>query len=297
MDEARREPPASRRPKAIAGIYILNDKDELLLARAPKWKNKYSLIGGHIEFGESAKDAAAREAKEEANLDLKGMRFAFFVDGIGLDSDCAGPGKHFIFLDFIAWAKNPAEIKLGKELSSYKWDSIDNWIKRDKADFAPCIHEYLPQLKKEVAASAQDYEKLYWRALADYQNLKKRCDRERSELVKYGNERLILEILPSYNNLKLALRHARSRNPGDENISQGIEYVIRQFAETLGSYGVEEIQVNGRLFDHAEMDAVDKKATGEKELDGKVAEELKPGYKLNGKVIEHAKVAVWKYDK
>ncbi len=294
MRELNKDKAEPTRPKTVTGVYIFNEQNQLLLARAPKWNGKYSVIGGPIEYGESAKEAAIREAKEEVNLRLKNLKFAFFIDGLELAQHHAKGEKHLIIIDFIARAENPEDIKLSEELASYKWDSLDNWIRRDKKDFAPFIHEYLPKLKNCIAG--HDFERLYLRTLADYQNLQKRIEQEKAELVKFGNERLILEILPAYGNLKIALRHARNAGIGEESIRRGIEYVIKQFTETLANYGVAEIVAEGRPFNHDEMDAVDKRQTNDKKLDGTVAEELKPGYKLNGKVIEHAKVAVWEYD-
>jgi len=124
----------------------------------------------------------------------------------------------------------------------------------------------------------------YMRALADYQNLLKRTAQERQDFVKYANEDLIQSIIPVYDNLKTSLAHV------DETVEkngwlEGIKHVIRQFKDILESMGVEEIKTVGEKFDHNTMEALE----GEGE---KVVKEVRPGYKLNGKVIIAAKVVV-----
>ena len=129
-----------------------------------------------------------------------------------------------------------------------------------------------------------ELEHKYKRALADYQNLVKQTAKEKQEFVKYANEQLLHEILPVYDNLKLALMHAKE-TPNNSNIIKGVGYVIKQFKDVLENLGVEEIETVGKKFDHHIMEAVEGKGD-------KVAKEVKPGYKLNGKVIAPAKVIV-----
>jgi molecular chaperone GrpE len=128
---------------------------------------------------------------------------------------------------------------------------------------------------------AEDWEYKYKRALADYQNLLKRTEREKEEFTKFANERLLLEILPIYDNLKMAIKHSDEKN--HDQWLAGVKYVVKQFKDILISLGVEEIKVVGEKFDHNLMEAVD--GRGEK-----VKKEVKPGYKLHGKVIVPAKV-------
>ena len=127
-----------------------------------------------------------------------------------------------------------------------------------------------------------ELEHKYQRALADYQNLLKQTARERQEFVKFANEELLYKILPVYDNLKLALKHA-NKMPNNESIKDGVAHVIKQFKNELESMGVEEIKTVDKKFDHNTMEAISGKGD-------KVKKEVKPGYKLNGKVIIPAKV-------
>ena len=139
------------------------------------------------------------------------------------------------------------------------------------------------KIKKDSLPKKYDeLEHKYKRALADYQNLVKQTAREKWEFAKFANEQLLQEILPVYDNLKLALEHA-NKTPNNGNIKDGVQHIVKQFKNTLKDAGVEEIKTVGEKFNPETMEAVEGK--GEK-----VKKEVKPGYKLNGKVIMPAKV-------
>ncbi|MFH1661999.1 MAG: nucleotide exchange factor GrpE [Candidatus Falkowbacteria bacterium] len=135
--------------------------------------------------------------------------------------------------------------------------------------------------KKINKIKIDDFENKYKRALADYQNLLKRTATEKQEFAKYANEQLIYEILPVYDNLRLALKH--SEKAGENNITDGIRYVIKQFKDVLENAGVQKIRTAGEKFNPEFMEAIEGK--GEK-----VKKEVRAGYKLHDKIIIPAKV-------
>lgn len=128
------------------------------------------------------------------------------------------------------------------------------------------------------------WENKYLRALADYQNLLKQTAREKTEFAKYALTDFLHNVLPVYDHLKMSmngLSEEESKNPWAE----GVGHVLKQFKEVLANHGIEEISTVGEKFDHNTMEAID--GSGET-----VVKEVMPGYKLNGKVIRHAKVIV-----
>jgi molecular chaperone GrpE len=130
----------------------------------------------------------------------------------------------------------------------------------------------------------EPWEHQYKRALADYQNLVKQNAKDRSELIKYAVSDFLHDILPVYDHLKMSvtgLSEEESKNAWVE----GVRHVLKQFKEVLKNNGIEEIKTVGEKFDHDTMEAID--GSGET-----VKQEIMPGYKLNGKVIRHAKVIV-----
>jgi len=153
--------------------------------------------------------------------------------------------------------------------------------------------------KKAITAKAgqgkQEFNELdgkYKRALADYQNLLKQSAQDKQDFVKYANEGLILEMIPVYDNLKMSLAHVNEEAKTNGWL-EGVKHVIKQFKSVLESMGVEEIKTKGEKFDHNTMEAIDGPSAGSGHSKGdKVKTEVKPGYKLRGKVIIPAKVIV-----
>jgi molecular chaperone GrpE len=129
-----------------------------------------------------------------------------------------------------------------------------------------------------------DYKNQYLRALADYQNLAKNSAADKQEFARYALSSFLEELLPIYDHLKISisgLSEAESQSPW----VVGVQYVLKQFKDLLASRGVEEIVTIGQKFDHQTMEAM----AGQGEI---VSKELRPGYKLNGRVIIAAKVEV-----
>ncbi len=119
------------------------------------------------------------------------------------------------------------------------------------------------------------------RALADYQNLEKRVQAEKSEWIKSANKGLLLRILPALDNLMLAQKHTQ-----DEGVKLSVNQILTAFKDE----GVEKIETLGKDFDPNIMEAVST-AEGEK---GKVVEETRAGYTLFGQVLRPAQVIVGK---
>jgi nucleoside triphosphatase len=105
-------------PEPTVGILIFNTRGELPLIRSHKWHGKYGVPGGHVELGESAAEAARREAREETGLDVEDIKFLNWQECI-YDEAFWKP-RHFIFLDFTAHALND-EVILNDEAEAFVW--------------------------------------------------------------------------------------------------------------------------------------------------------------------------------
>lgn len=107
-------------PEPTVGALILDGKDRLLLVKSPKWKHgKWTVPGGHIEVGESARQAIVREVKEETGLSVKPIVLLLVQEAI-FSGEYYKP-MHYLFMDFLCKAQNSA-VKLDKrELSEYRW--------------------------------------------------------------------------------------------------------------------------------------------------------------------------------
>src|SRR6266571_3758698 len=135
----------------------------------------------------------------------------------------------------------------------------------------------LEALKKQV----EEFENNYRRALADYQNLQKRVQEEKSEWIRSGNKELILRILPVLDTLMLARQHVKD---------QGLEVSVQQFLDILKSEGVTKIETVGHEFDPHLMECVTTE-DGEK---NKVINEIRAGFMQYERVLRPAQVTVGK---
>jgi len=105
-------------PEPTVGIFIFNPKAELLLMKTHKWRGKYGVPGGHIELGESATEAAKREAKEETGLVIRDVEFLCWQECI-YDEQFWKP-RHFLFIDFTA-RMDEGEVVLNDEAEEFIW--------------------------------------------------------------------------------------------------------------------------------------------------------------------------------
>ena len=265
-------------PVAGVGVFIFNNKGELLLIKSPKRFDKYIAPGGKIEYRESVKETVKREVKEETGLEVTDIEFVSFTDDPKAEGSYRGDAKHLIMLDYRARLKHDEKISLNDESIKYKWLKPNEWLKRDD------LYHYTKRIIEKYLFDSESYEHKYKRALADYQNLLKRTADEKADFARYANEQLLHEILPVYDNLKISLEHIDEQAQAN-GWAQGIKYVVKQFKDALADLGIEEIEAKGKKFDPNYMDALE--GQGER-----VKKVVKPGYKLNGKVIIPAKVVL-----
>ena len=136
-------------------------------------------------------------------------------------------------------------------------------------------------LKKEIVTLTESWK----RALADYQNLQKRYDRERADFVQFASAGLILRLIEVLNHLEKAAENLKDK---------GLDIIVTEFKKVLTENGLEEIKSQGEKFDPNFMEAVE---VVEGKDEGKVAEVVSKGYLLNGKVLLPAKVKVFQAEK
>lgn len=129
------------------------------------------------------------------------------------------------------------------------------------------------------------------RAMADLQNLKRRHEEERSQIIIMANGRLLSEILPILDNLDRAKQHIPKELEALEVAKEwlkGLDIAINQLHQVLNAAGIKQIDCIDQNFNPDLHEAV-AQAPGEKD---KIIEEFEKGYTLNGRVIRHAKVKV-----
>jgi molecular chaperone GrpE len=136
---------------------------------------------------------------------------------------------------------------------------------------------------------AETKDRLY-RLAADYENFKKRRQREKEELQYFANERLLKDLLPVMDNLERALESARTSDQA-RAITAGLELVLQEFSKVLTREGVEAVPSVGQPFDPSLQEALQAIETNEF-APGTVASEILKGYKVYGRVLRAALVGV-----
>ena len=274
-------------PEPAVGPIIYNEKAEILLIQCPKWGDRWHIPGGHVEIGETCEQALKREVMEETGLEIDNIEFIGWQDAINPEG--YHKKKHFIFMDFCA-RMSGGQITKSREMEEYVWIQPEEALKTLKID--PATIKTIKYYIEHIGKKENDHEGLYKRALADYQNLLKQTAKEKMEFSMFANEIMLKEILPVYDHLKMAIEHHNGESA--EEWITGVKHVVKQFKDVLEKIGVTEVKTAGEKFNHNSMEAIQNEETEDEKLDGQVAKQMKAGYQLNGKIIEAAKVVVYK---
>jgi molecular chaperone GrpE len=126
---------------------------------------------------------------------------------------------------------------------------------------------------------------------AEFDNYRKRTLKERAELILNGGEKVITAILPILDDMERAIENGE-KTDDPEVLREGMTLIHQKFMKTLESQGVTKIEANNADFDTDLHEAVAMVTGMGDDKKGKVIDCLQQGYKLNDKVIRHAKVAV-----
>ncbi|MSS71734.1 MAG: nucleotide exchange factor GrpE [Candidatus Latescibacteria bacterium] len=151
------------------------------------------------------------------------------------------------------------------------------------------VRELALALERAKAEAAEKHD-LYVRKTAEFENYRRRRDREFEELIRTSNGELISHLLPVLENLERALNHSGS-GEGFDAYCKGVEMIVNQFKEVLRRQGLEPIESVGQPFDPNLHEAL-LQTPSQAHEPGVVCEEIERGYRLGDRVIRHAKVAV-----
>jgi molecular chaperone GrpE len=173
--------------------------------------------------------------------------------------------------------------------------------KKEKKDLEAQVEEKeseLVEIKKtmeerektieEQQEKIEEYFSQLQRMQADFENYKKRSEKDLKEYIRYANENLILKLLDTYEDLRRALE---SEKP--ETLQEGVELIYKKLKDTLEGEGLQEICAEGEKFDPFKHEALMVEDHKDYE-NGTVIKELGKGYTLDSKVIKYSKVKVCK---
>jgi molecular chaperone GrpE len=149
----------------------------------------------------------------------------------------------------------------------------------------------LEELRKKAEERDEYYGK-WLKVHAEYENTRKRIEKEKWEHMKFSNEELISQLFPIVDNFDMALS-AMEKAKDKEAVMVGIKLVQKEFHKILDENGVEKIKTVGEHFDPNIHDAVSIVTTKE-HPDGLILEEVRAGYTLNKRLLRPAQVRVAK---
>ena len=180
--------------------------------------------------------------------------------------------------------ENPAE-----ETANESAAETENAENSENSDNAEDSEEKDPLEKAEAEIADLKNQLLY--KVAEFENYRKRTLKERAELILNGGEKFITAILPVLDDMERAIENgAKTDDPAV--LREGMELIHQKFMKTLESQGVSKIETTDADFDTDLHEAVAMVPGMGDDKKGKVIDCLQQGYKLNDKVIRHAKVAV-----
>lgn len=153
----------------------------------------------------------------------------------------------------------------------------------------------LEELLKQKDLKIKELEDKYIRTHADFENTKKRLERDKNQCLEYANENILKDFLPILDTLESALSGISSANNSEEsikNIEAGIKLTIDNFIKALNKNGVEVIDVSNG-FDPNLHNAI-MQVKDETKEDGEIAQVMQKGYKYKERIIRPSMVSITK---
>ena len=189
--------------------------------------------------------------------------------------------------------KNEEDIKLNENMSAEEMENLEERQTVDNEDAVNEVEsEEMGENKDSIEALKEENSKLkdqLLRTIAEFDNFRKRTNKEKAELILNGGKKTITDILPVLDDFERALED-KSDDP--VAIKEGMQMIFNKFVKTLEGMGVKKIETNEADFNTDYHEAIAMVPGMGDAMKGKVIDCVQTGYTLNDKVIRHAKVAV-----
>ncbi len=146
----------------------------------------------------------------------------------------------------------------------------------------------------EEKSEEESYKDKYFYIAAEMQNMQRRFDKEKENLLKYGSEKILRDMLDVVDNFERTLGFIEAdQDEKVKNIAIGIDMIAKQFVEALGKHGLKKVDALGKIFDPNFHEALAQQPADDKE-DMEIIQVHQTGYTLNERLIRPAKVVVVK---
>ena len=150
----------------------------------------------------------------------------------------------------------------------------------------------LRQDNEKIAQEKAEIHDKYIRLYSEFDNYRRRTQREKLDLIKNASEQIIVGLLPVLDDMERALQYS-AQTEGEEAEKEGMSLIYNTLKTFLTQQGLEAIQAIGEPFDVDLHEAVTTVPAEKEEDKGRVLDEIQKGYKLNEKVIRFSKVVIY----
>jgi molecular chaperone GrpE len=164
----------------------------------------------------------------------------------------------------------------------------------DPVDPADARQDLVAQMQTQIDTLTADKGALYDKLLrlqAEFDNYRKRVERERAELYQHGRDDVLLQFLPVVDNFERALSSLETSEGDAEALRHGVELIHKQFKDALSKFGLEAVEAVGQAFDPHVHEAVTTEVT-DKHKENTVIQEFQRGYRIGDRLLRPAKVKV-----
>ena len=184
-----------------------------------------------------------------------------------------------------------AEKEEGGQAGEQKADRKDEGQKEEDSASESVPAEGSPEERvEELVKENEELQDKFVRLMADFDNFKKRASKEKSEIIQFGNEGLLRDILPIIDNIERLLTYSH-HEAGWKNFREGIELLLAEISKTLASHGVEPIEAMGKPFDPNLHQAMQRAET-EEVAANTIVEVYQKGYVYRGRLLRPSLVVV-----
>lgn len=156
-----------------------------------------------------------------------------------------------------------------------------------------------PQTPQEEPAPQPDYYEKYVRLSADFENFRKRTEREKAALLAYGKKDFVEKLLPAYEVMLRQQAHMQKEEADEKGSAQmqslraGLNMVLGELKKAFAAERIEKLDVVGKPYDPQTSEAI-ALVPAPADKDGQVLEEVQMGFSMDGKILRPARVVVGK---
>lgn len=187
--------------------------------------------------------------------------------------------------------ENEQENILNEQQTEVDTQTVDNILNEDTAEEPAQEKETEAAPLEKALSELEELKDKYLRTVAEFENFKRRTQKEKAELIFNGGEKTVSAILPVLDDMERAVENA-AKTEDIQALEAGWELIFKKLQTTLEGLGVKKIEVQNQDFDVDFHEAIAMVPGVEDDKKGKVIDCVQTGYTLNEKVIRHAKVAV-----